>query len=212
MTEKSWKITGAAILLIGALYIAVWGPGTDLRSEERQIALPETVAADAVPSIAPWDLATRIAKGEKNFFVVDLRSPQKYALYHIKGATNIPVSDSLDLATIKVFPRNKAVVLYCTDGNFATRVAKVLRQYRVQAEVLKGGLQAWWTEVMSPPGVFTDLPKTPDELAKREQVRRYFTGGPTSTFQAATPATKATVAPPPAVTIRHKKRKKEEGC
>jgi rhodanese-related sulfurtransferase len=63
------------------------------------------------PKLTAAEVHARMAKGEAVLFV-DVRSPKAYALEHIDGAVNRPVSRLG--AEGPNLPRDRWVVLYCT--------------------------------------------------------------------------------------------------
>lgn len=58
--------------------------------------------------------------------VIDVRSPEEYALNHFETAINIPIDElQKNLSKIKTMP--KPIVLYCRTGNRSKRALTLLK-------------------------------------------------------------------------------------
>ncbi len=76
--------------------------------------------------------------------IVDVSEAEEFAAGHIGGAKNIPVND-ID-ARLENSVKNKALplILVCTTGARASRVAAVAKKLGYSnTQVLAGGLKAW---------------------------------------------------------------------
>ena len=58
--------------------------------------------------------------------LVDVRTPEEFAVDHIPGAVNIPVQD-LDRRMGELEAKERPVVVYCRTGNRSGRAASLLR-------------------------------------------------------------------------------------
>lgn len=75
--------------------------------------------------------------------VFDARSPEEYAVSHLRGAINTPRIEQA-LAALDGHPRATPVVVYCSVGWRAARLARELRQRGyTQVANLDGALFAW---------------------------------------------------------------------
>ena len=95
--------------------------------------------------MTPYSLKNHLDKGTKEYFVLDVRSPEDFAKGHIPGALSIPL---LDLpAKLATLPKDKTIVTYC--GNLACglapKAALKLAQAGFKVMQLTGGF-ATWTE------------------------------------------------------------------
>jgi 3-mercaptopyruvate sulfurtransferase SseA len=106
----------AAIVLMVLLLAAcnsndgkVAGKGNTRASASRD-ATVEPTPSDGIPRITVTDLKAAVDKGE--VLVVDVRSPESYALEHIQGSINIP--ENTIVARAGELPHDKAIVTYCS--------------------------------------------------------------------------------------------------
>ena len=77
--------------------------------------------------------------GDPDSVLVDLRSPEEYRQYHIKGAINIPYERLRRIAPY----RRKKIVLYCEQGIRSTAAGMFLAEHGYRVATLQGGLEAW---------------------------------------------------------------------
>jgi peroxiredoxin family protein/rhodanese-related sulfurtransferase/TusA-related sulfurtransferase len=69
---------------------------------------------------------TMLSKGNDEFFIVDVRTPEEYALGTIEGAVNIPL-DAVR-ANLKEFPNGKKILVFCGVGLRAYLAIRILMQ------------------------------------------------------------------------------------
>lgn len=158
------------------------------------------------------DLADRLISGKTDHRVLDLRSAEAYAEYHVPGAESAPVSElGTELADYPLY-RNETVVLYGDDA-VGTAQAWLLLQARGYhgAVLLDGGLDAWKQQVL-----FPALPEgsPPEVVARAKAVAEHF-GGQARVGGAAVgdaPMEMPKVEAPAAVAPAARKPKRKEGC
>jgi glyoxylase-like metal-dependent hydrolase (beta-lactamase superfamily II)/rhodanese-related sulfurtransferase len=105
--------------------------------------------------IAPAELRDRLEAGEP-LSVVDIREEPEYRLWHIPGATNLPVYDALSddddrplIAGAERLPRDRPVVAVCRAGILSRHAVEVLESLGFEAATLRGGMRGWdsvWSE------------------------------------------------------------------
>jgi rhodanese-related sulfurtransferase len=167
------------------------------------------VAADqASDQVTVGELADWIIEQRSDYRLIDVRSPEAYAEYHIPTAESVPITDLLDYP----LARNEKIVIYSDGGTRAAQAWFLLRSKRYGgAHILKDGLEAWKDDVL-----FPALPEepTPDQMAmvrRAQEVSMFFGGTPRTGGEADVAFTMPEVEAPttlPAAT----KRKKKEGC
>ena len=106
--------------------------------------------------------------------VLDIRPPAEYEAWHIEGAINLPVYDSLKAgdveAAVKAFeslPTDRPLVAVCRAGFISQKAVHILERMHRPVVSLQGGMRGWgavWTEARVP------LPSAPS--ATLLQVRR----------------------------------------
>jgi len=140
-----------------------------------------------VTFVTAVDVARSIREGRADLSVVDVRADSSFDAYHIPGAEQI----ALDELAARDWPPTQRVIVYATDDAEATRAAVTLKRRGVaNAQVLRGGLLSWVSEIAEPRLAPLPASASPAErAARREQLdlSRYFGG---------TPFVSPSVAPP----------------
>jgi rhodanese-related sulfurtransferase len=93
--------------------------------------------------MTPYALNSYLDKGSKEYFILDVRSPEDFAKGHLPGATSLPLADlSAKMGTL---PKDKTIVTYC--GNItcalAPKAALKLAQSGFKVMELFGGFATW---------------------------------------------------------------------
>lgn len=171
--------------------------------------------ARGVNAIQPAQLADSIIQGRNDFRIVDLRSANDYAAYHIPTAQNVP----LTLLTADFAPHTEKILLCSGDSTDAAKAWFLLEAQGFRnVYILNGGMQGWKDTVL-----FPRKPQGTVDVAfeKQAQVARYFGGSPlavTSGSATAIPESLPAIAKPalPALPAAGGSatgtRKKKEGC
>lgn len=172
-----------------------------------------------VDHVTPRELADWIVAGRADFRVVDVRSADQYAAYHIPGAENLSVAALPD----QRFEPTEKVVLYSDEGTHAAQAWFLLRARGARnAYILLNGLSGWKEEVLFPA---LEPASTPFQRQRNDQLARvaaHFGGRAVDPGGASPGATPAAVPMPvmtmpaaPAAataTAGTTPRKKKEGC
>ncbi|KYD09100.1 rhodanese-like domain-containing protein [Heyndrickxia sporothermodurans] len=100
-----------------------------------------------IRTLTPKELDSRL-KGNKDVFVLDVRSEDKFNEYHLKHSMNIPkttIFEMEDAENVKdiTLPKDKEIIIACTTGNSAAKCANILAKKNFNVTVLEGGLTAW---------------------------------------------------------------------
>ena len=116
-------------------------PAAASEEAERHFAARLTFEADC------WDTHDSLQRGEKDFVLVDVRSPAMYAQLHIPGAINIP-HGKLVASTLAHYPQDTLFVVYCAGPhcNGANRGALRLARLGYPVKELIGGMTGWADE------------------------------------------------------------------
>ncbi len=145
---------GAAVLLVAAavlLFVPIHG--------KNEAAAPTAVApnvlaevAEASEHIEPEELADRLMAGAPELLVVDLRGPEEYAGFHIRGAVNIPLAE-LQAGSASL-PTDRTLVFYSNGTTHAAQAWLMMRQWGwTGALVLTDGLLGFWRCCLTPPSL-----------------------------------------------------------
>jgi glyoxylase-like metal-dependent hydrolase (beta-lactamase superfamily II)/rhodanese-related sulfurtransferase len=101
-------------------------------------------AASLVPFMSMAQLKDRVAQGDPDLIVLDVREREAYQAAHIPGAQLLP-RGQLELRVNQDLPDpTRRIVTCCELGRISTLAAATLRQMGFQRAVaLDGGMQAW---------------------------------------------------------------------
>ena len=206
------KLAALAVAL-GALALLAQphrGPFVKLDARELALVVEEQVDHVEAPELAAW-----IVEGRSDYRLIDLRTGQDYAAYHIPTAENVPLAGLPDYPLL----RNEKIVLYSEGGIHSAQAWMLLRAQGYEAVyMVLGGLEAWKDEVL-----FPRLPADADAPARARferaaQVAKFFggearVGGDASAPAAGVELPTLTAPPPmPGPATPAAKRKKKEGC
>jgi hypothetical protein len=206
------KLAAVALLLGAVALLSQPHRGPFLKLDARELAV---VVEQEVDHVAPAELAAWIVEGRADYRLLDLRSAEEYAAYHIPTAERVPLSGLGDYPLL----RNEKIVLYSEGGIHSAQAWMLLRAKGYEAVyMVLGGLEAWHDEVL--------FPSLPADAAARDraqfegaaQVAKFFggearVGGGAAAPAAAVELPKLTAPPPtpgPATPVARKKKK--EGC
>lgn len=198
----------ALLILLGAL-LALSPAGTRKAATFTPQALAEAITNET-DHITAEQLAKWLIDKRPEVLVVDMRSAEEFAQYHIPGAINIPFVELFDEASQQTLSNDKMIVLYSNGGTHAAQAWVLLKQMGIESYVLLGGLNYWAEAILNP--------KAPNELAADSEILKYQLQKSASGFFApggaiAAPAD-STIAPAkPKVQIDlQKKKKARAGC
>jgi len=123
--------------------------------ERATITVPGEEKAQAVHTIAAWQLAAHITAGAAagaTLQLIDVREPAEFIVGHIQGAINLPLGtierDGLQLPKPAGAGRAGAVVFICRSGVRSARAIE-LAQRSGYSDVrhLEGGMRSWRASV-----------------------------------------------------------------
>ncbi|MFC1823510.1 YeeE/YedE thiosulfate transporter family protein [Thermodesulfobacteriota bacterium] len=134
--------------------------------------------AQAEDHIEPMELAEKMMKNSPHIIVVDIRSPEEYNLFHLRGAINIPLEMLAEKAHEKL-PKDIDVVLYSNGTTHAAQAWTELRHWGwSNIRVLTDGILAFWRECLTPPSLagLTDEQMSKELLASFNARKAAFLG------------------------------------
>lgn len=79
----------------------------------------------------------------KNAMLIDVRTPEEYALGTIPGAINLDVMSSDFQTKIQTLNPDKTYFMFCRSGNRSGNAVKSLKKLGLQSYNLVGGLNSW---------------------------------------------------------------------
>ncbi|RMH60436.1 MAG: rhodanese-like domain-containing protein [Calditrichaeota bacterium] len=160
--------------------------------------------------VEPEEVADWIINKEPGLQIVDIRTGEDFAKYHIPGAVHIPLERLLDKASLEMLNSDGTIVL-ASNGNTKASQAWLLLKEKGYDDVyaLHGGMN-YWVEIFSAPKK-PQAPYTDDEIF-RYQFR--VAAGPVMMGKQVVPQQQTTVTPRKTIKPRRRaaKKKVDEGC
>jgi len=206
------KLAALALALGALALLSQPHRGPFVKLDARALA---SVVEGQVDHVTAPELAAWIVEGRADYRLLDLRTADEYAKYHIPTAENVPLAGLPDYPLL----RNEKVVLYSEGGIHSAQAWMLLRaQGYTAVYMVLGGLDAWQDEVLFPTLPADAGPQERARFERSAQVARFFggqarTGGDAAASAAPVELPKLTAPPPmpgPATPVARKKKK--EGC
>jgi len=203
---------GALALALGAIALFSQphrGPFVKLDARELALVVEEQVDHVTAPELAAW-----IVEGRADYRLLDLRTEQEYAAYHVPTAENVPLTGLADYPLL----RNEKIVLYSEGGIHSAQAWMLLRAQGYDAVyMVLGGLEAWKDEVLYPSLPADADPQQRARFERAAALAQFFGGQPRSgavDAPAAAVELPTLTAPPPSAgpATPIGKKKKKEGC
>jgi rhodanese-related sulfurtransferase len=156
------------IAAISAIIGAIVGSATvfifqSFKKPTKEELIKEFYLTEEAVHVSPHSLRRRMDKGDRNFILVDLRSPQEYEREHIIGAVNIPAytdpntpayeeRDRIIKQFRELIEKNpgKEIITYCYSIPCMTgrKIGKMLAENGIYVKTLIIGWNEWrhfWT-------------------------------------------------------------------
>lgn len=131
-----------------------------IRQPSPATLIREFYATETAVYVSPHTLRKKMDKGETNYVLVDVRSPQEYENEHIVGAINIPAykdpntSISLEsereerdriINAFRTLGRDRDIIVYCYSGPCMTgrKIGKLLAENGIYVKHLGVGWNEW---------------------------------------------------------------------
>jgi rhodanese-related sulfurtransferase len=94
-----------------------------------------------------WDVHEASTTGQKDFVLLDVRSPDMYASGHVPGAISLPHRKIIE-STMNTYPGDTTFVVYCAGPhcNGAHRGAVRLAKLARPVKIMIGGITGWLDE------------------------------------------------------------------
>lgn len=166
---------GVAAVLLAALAPLAGSPYASRHASIDVAMLARTVAREE-DHVTALELAQWIKEQRLGLRIVDVRSAEEYATYHVPRAEHF----TLDSLATGPFRRNETIVLYSEGSAHAAQAWVFLRALGYpKVFFLRGGLYEWLDQVMNP--TLADTTRAARAAFERAAVlSRYFGGVPRS--------------------------------
>ena len=92
------------------------------------------------------DEAINIMKEEKDYIILDVRTPEEFKSKHIPGAINIP---NETIGTEELPDKEQLILIYCRSGNRSKQAAEKLAEQGYTNIVEFGGINDWTGETVT---------------------------------------------------------------
>ncbi|WP_121063499.1 rhodanese-like domain-containing protein [Chachezhania antarctica] len=94
-----------------------------------------------------WDTHEALQAEQRDFTLIDVRSPQQFAQGHIDGAINLP-HGKITARRMEAFPAATTFVVYCAGPhcNGANKAAVRLARLGLPVKLMIGGITGWLDE------------------------------------------------------------------
>jgi len=198
-------ITLILIMIIGAAIVAVLPRMEKIDKEICPYKLIDQ-ATYADKYVSTDEVANAIINNDPSIVLIDIRTPEEFAKFSLRGAINIPLANLLDEENVETFNQDVYTnVLYSNGSSLSSEAWLLLKRMGYKNNhVMQGGLNRWVETIMKP--------KAPDFMASDEDIATYEFRKGASTFFGGGGAvvSGATSAPAPAKPII-KRKKKEAG-
>ena len=91
--------------------------------------------------------AVKMMKDEKNYIILDVRTPEEYLEGHIPGAINVP-NEEIGTAEISELPdKSQLILVYCRSGRRSKEASEKLVKLGYTGIVEFGGILDWTGEI-----------------------------------------------------------------
>ena len=91
-----------------------------------------------------WDVHEALRRGQKDFVLLDVRSPALFAAGHVPGAVNLPRGRIVE-RNLESYAKDTLFVVYCNGPhcNGADRAALALARLGRRVKKMIGGIEGW---------------------------------------------------------------------
>lgn len=193
--------------------------------EKHEGISPEELLSDAVSPeryITTDELANRIISKDPSILLVDVRDEESYNKYTIPGAVNIPLDKLFDEDSDPYINQTSYDIVFFSNNNFYADQAWILckRKNYKNLNVLKGGVNEWYSTIINPEEPAENMPATAYDLySARKAASMYFgvaypekvVANKTATKPATKSVSTPTATPKTVVPVKKKKKAPVEG-
>ena len=146
--------TVAAILAFFTIFMPTWK--TEILDEAKENAVEK---ADQIKWATADEAAFRVMHNDKNYQLIDVRSPQEFKTFNIPSAINIPISDILNPEWRDYFKTNSKSFIFYGDGENDAKLAYFVGEElgRRYDKVMKNGINYFKRTILN---VDNNLPDT----------------------------------------------------
>lgn len=131
------------LVVLGVVAACAGGPVS-----QPQVSQPASSAASGPVflTVPPREAKAIIDKnrGNPNFVILDVRTPEEFQSGHIKGAINIDFYAPDFAQKLDKLDKGKVYVVYCRSGHRSAQAVSLMKQQGFQTVYeIEGGIRAW---------------------------------------------------------------------
>ena len=215
LDPRTWgvnqKLAALALVLGAGATLGAPSPGGAVRLDTRELA---RIVEGEVDHVTVDELADWIVQDRADYRLIDIRSSDAYAAYHIPTAEHAAIRDLRDYPLY----RNEKIVLYSDGGIHSAQAWFLLQAEGFRGSyILLGGLNAWKEDILFPALRSNATPEDVADFERRRQISQRFGGAPRSDGDRASEPSEVSLPkmPPPAPAAAPRQRRKmqrKEGC
>lgn len=162
MSNSQDKILAAVLIIVLLISVVFFSmiKGTEVEEEVSDALLATRgYTAGIAQNINAEDLYELLndTDAENDPFILSIRSVDHYALGHIPGAVNIPLSSLFTADNLARLPMDKQIVVYCYTGHTASQATALLNVNGYDAVCLTWGMCSWTTDEIVTVGKCYDM-------------------------------------------------------
>ena len=211
----NWTLNQKLAALVGVLgFIALFAgnpyQGSTATIDTRELGV---LVQKEIDHISPFELADWIIQGKSDFRLLDVRTSEEYAAYHI------PTAENVSLSQLSEYPiqRNEKIILYSDGGIHSAQAWFLLKAGKYPGVyILLGGLEEWKDAVLFPSLAENAGRDEKAAFEKIKEVSRFFGGTPQAGSSQGKISPQVSMPqldmPSPAAVPGTAKKKKKEGC
>lgn len=142
--KRKWQIWQLILLVV--LAVAVAGCATQEVKESVTPAKEQTIAKTVIKDISPEEAYELIQKnkGNSDFIILDVRTPNEFSEGHIEGAINIDFYSKSFREELNKLNKTKTYLVYCRTGHRSGLASKIMEELGFQHIYnMKGGIVKW---------------------------------------------------------------------
>ena len=181
INRKLAKVLSFRYKILTLVFIALAGGLVLLPKFEKHEGIrPETLLSNVISQeryISSDELAHKIINQDPSFILIDVRNEESFNKYSLPYAINIPLEKLLEEESLAYLDQGQFDIILFSNDNFYADQAWLLcnRLEFKNHRVLKGGINSWFSTIISPEKPTENMPGIAFELYTfRKAASMYF--------------------------------------
>ncbi len=134
------------LVMIGVLMMALWQIYAKSSADSHTNETPNT-PGQILKHLTPKEAHALIQqrKGDENFVILDVRTPQEFGQGYIEGAQNLDFYAKTFRTDLEKLDKTKTYLVYCRSGNRSRKTLSLMGEMKFnQAYNITGGIGEWY--------------------------------------------------------------------